>query len=294
MRNSLLAVAAAAALLGMLGPAAAAERMVTITTAGFVPADVTIAAGDTVTWRNTDTTVHQVVFDRAPCNLTIQPGATGSCTFRAGGRFNYRDPSQRGGFRGTITVTGARTSVTLQASRQTAVYGAPVTLSGGVSNQASGEAVAVFGQECGKTAFTRVAPATTTAGGNWTLVVRPTITTVYRARWRTTESSTTTVRVMPRIRLGRVGSRFTVRVTAAQPFTGKIVAFQRYRPVLRRWVTLKRVRLGAATTPTAGTVVTSARFRARVRRGWRVRTLLAQSQAGTCYLAGRSNILRIG
>jgi plastocyanin len=292
MRKYLLALGGAVVLLGT-GGAAAADRAVTITAAGFVPADVTIAAGDTVTWRNGDTAAHQVVFDRAPCNLMIQPGASGSCTFRAGGKFNYRDPSRRGGFRGTVTVTGARTSVTLQSSRRTVVYGGAATLSGVASSQQAGETVAVLGQECGKPAFTRLGAATTTAGGSWTLVVRPTINTVYQARWRTTESSTTPVKVMPRIRLGRVGSRFTVRVTAAQAFTGKVLAFQRYRPVLRRWVTLKRVTLGAASTPTAGTVVTSARFRARIRRGWRVRTFLAQSQAGTCYLAAPSNTLRI-
>ncbi|MDQ3777558.1 MAG: cupredoxin domain-containing protein, partial [Actinomycetota bacterium] len=291
MRNGLIAAVAATVLLVTLNSAAAAERTVTITSTGFVPADVTIAAGDTITWRNTDSAAHQVVFDRTPCTLTIQPGATGSCTFRAGGRFNYRDPSRTGSFRGTVTVTGARTSVTLQTSRPTAVHGAAITLSGVVSSQESGQPVSVSAQTCGATTFTRVGGATTTAGGNWTLVVRPTINTVYRVRWRTTESSTATVRVMPRIRLGRVGSRFTVRVTAAQPFTGKVVAFQRYRPLLRRWVTLRRVTLGASATPTAGTVVTTGRFRARVRRGWRVRTFLAQSQAGTCYLAAPSNTL---
>jgi plastocyanin len=276
-----------------LGSAAAADRAVMITRAGFVPPDVTIAAGDSVTWTNSDTAAHRVVFDKAPCNLTIQPAASGSCTFRAGGKFNYRDPSQGGSFRGTITVTGARTSVTLAASRKVAAFASPVTFSGVVSNQQAGERVSVSAQECGKTAFTQLANVTTTAGGNWTFTAKPTIKTVYRARWRTTDSPTATVEVRPIIRLSRVGSRFNARVTAAQPFTGKLVLFQRYRPVVRRWVTLKRVTLGAATTPTAGTVVTSARFRSRVRIGWRVRVLLPQAQAGACYLAAPSNTLRI-
>ena len=293
MVRKMTLVLAAVLALAALGSASAADRAVMITRAGFVPADVTIAAGDSVTWTNADTTVHRVVFDKLPCNLTIQPAASASCIFRAGGRFNYRDPSQRGSFRGTVTVTGARTAVTLAASRQTATFAAPVTLSGVISSQQAGERVTVSAQECGKTTFTRLNDVTTTAGGNWTFAVKPTIKTVYRARWRTNDSPTVTVNVRPVLRLRRVGSRFTVRLTAAQAFTGKLVLFQRYRPAIRRWTTLKRVTLGAATTPTAGTVVTSARFRARVRIGWRLRVLLPQPQAGACYLAARSNTLRV-
>jgi hypothetical protein len=254
---------------------------------------VTIAAGDSVTWRNTDNKAHRVVFDKAPCNLTIQAGASASCTFRAGGKFNYRDPSQAGSFRGTVTVTGPKTSVTLSPSPRLAAFAAPVTLSGVVSSQQAGEAVAVQAQECGKTTFARLGEATTTAGGNWTFIVKPALNTVYRARWRTTDSATATVNVKPRMRLARLRSRFTVRVTAAQPFTGKLVVFQRYRPAVKRWATQKRVALGAAKTPTAGTVVTSVAFRSRVRRGWRVRALLPQPQAGTCYVSVASNTLRI-
>jgi plastocyanin len=292
MRRLFLAVTAVLALTA-LGSATAADQAVTITRAGFVPADVTVAVGDSVTWRNGDTVAHQVVFDRTPCNLTIQPGASASCTFRAGGRFNYRDPSQQGSFRGTVTVTGARASVTLSASRTTATFAAPVTLSGIVSNQQANEAVVVQGQECGKPAFTRVGAATTTAGGNWTFVVKPTINTVYQVRWRTNNSPAVTVKVRPKIRLSRAGSRFSARVTAAQSFTGKTILFQRFRPAVRRWATLKRVTLRASTTPTLGTVVTPARFRARVRLGWRLRVLLPQTQAGACYLAAPSNTLRV-
>jgi plastocyanin len=294
MRRLFIAVATTLALTA-LGSATAADRAVTITRTGFVPADVTIASGDSVTWRNTDTAAHQVVFTQTACNLTIQPGASGSCTFRAGGKFNYRDPSQQGNaFRGTVTVTGARASVTLSAARATTTFLAPVTLSGVVSNQQANEPVVVQGQECGKAPFTRVGAATTTAaGGNWTFVVKPTINTVYQARWRTNTSSTVTVKVRPKIRLTRVGSRFKARVTAAQSFTGKTILFQRYRPAVRRWATLKRVTLGASTTPTAGTFVTPANFRARIRLGWRLRVFLPQVQAGTCYLAAPSNTLRV-
>lgn len=288
MHKLMLLVAALGVLAVQTAPAA--TRNVTITRAGFVPESVTIAAGDTVTWTNADTTVHQVAFDRAPCNLTIAPGQSGSCTFRAGGSFNYRDPTQRGGFRGTITVTGARRSVTLQGSRTSVTFGGSATLSGVVSDQQAGENVAVFAQECGNATFTRVNAATTAAGGNWSLAVKPTINTVYQARWRTAESQTFTVKVRPRITLRRVGSRYTVRLTAGRSFAGKLVSFQ--RRALGRWVTIRRVRLTATSTPVAGTVVTSRTFRARVRSGLRLRVFLPQAQAGACYLAAPSNAVR--
>jgi plastocyanin len=292
MRKLFIAAVAALALTA-LGSATAANQTVTITRTGFVPADVTINVGETVTWRNTDANSHQVVFDRAPCNLTISAGQSASCTFRAGGRFSYQDRSQQPRLRGTVTVNGPRASVTLAAPRTTATFAAPVTLSGVVSSQAAGESVTVNAQECGKTSSTRLGSANTAAGGNWTFTVRPKINTVYQAAWRASESSAVTVKVRPAIRVSRVGRRFTTRVTAAQSFTGKTVAFQRYRAAVRRWATLKRVRLGASTTPTAGTFVTTAKFRSGIRRGWRLRVLLPQGQAGTCYLAAPSNTLRV-
>ena len=249
MRTLFIAVAAALALTA-LGSATAANQTVTITRTGFVPADVTINVGETVTWRNTDANSHQVVFDRAPCNMVISSGQSASCTFRAGGRFSYQDRSQQPRLRGTVTVNGPRASVTLVARTQ-ATFRAPVTLSGVVSSQAAGESVTINAQECGKTSFTRLGSATTTASGNWTFIVRPTINTVYQSRWRSNDSSAVNLKVRPAIRLTRSGSRFTARVTAAQSFTRKTLVLQRYRAAVRRWANLKRVTLGASTTPTA-------------------------------------------
>src|SRR4029453_4192554 len=274
-RTVFFAIAASVALIA-LSPAGAADRGVVITSNGFVPADVTIAAGDSVTWKNTDVAVHQVEVAKTACKLTVPPGPTASCTFP-----------------GTLTGTGARASVTLSSARALSVYAAPLTLSGVVSSQAAGETVTVQNQDCGKTAMTRLGTAQTPTGGHWTFTVRPTINTVYQARWRTNDSAKVAVKVSPKLRLTRSGRRFTARATAAQALTGKTIVFQRYRAAVRRWATVKRVRLGAATTPTAGTFVTSARVRSAVRRGWRVRVLLPQAQAGACYAAGTSNTLRI-
>src|SRR4029450_7808409 len=105
---------------------------------------VTIAANDSVTWRNTDTKAHRVVFDKAPCNLTVQPGASGACVFRGGGKFNCRDPSQGNNFRGSVTVTGPKNAVTLSSPKPTAPFAAPLTLQGVISIQQAGEAGSLF------------------------------------------------------------------------------------------------------------------------------------------------------
>lgn len=280
--------------LAVLPAAGAADRTVTIAGTGLSPKDVTVAAGDSVTWNNTDSRPHEISFDKTPCSLVIAAGASKSCTFRAGGKFNYRDPTQPGGaFRGTVTVTGPKTSVTLSAARKVAPFQSPVALSGVVSSQATGESVTVSAQECGKTGFTRLGSATTTAGGNWTFTVKPGLNTVYRAGWRAVDSPTATVQVSPKVRLTRLRARFTVRVSATHGFLGKLVYFQRYRPTTRRWATLKSVKLATVKPPVAGAVVSSVSFRSRVRKGWRLRVMLPQAQTGTCYVSAVSNTLRI-
>ncbi len=55
---------------------------------------------------------------------------------------------------------------------------------------------------------------------------------------------------------------------------------------------VKRVLLRANRTGVAPTVITSAKFRSRIKAGLRVRVVLGQTQVGSCYLAGRSNTIR--
>jgi hypothetical protein len=56
-------------------------------------------------------------------------------------------------------------------------------------------------------------------------------------------------------------------------------------------VEVKRVLLRANGTGVAPTVITSAKFRSRLKAGLRVRVVLGQTQVGSCYLAGRSNTI---
>ncbi|SEW15642.1 Plastocyanin [Cognatiyoonia koreensis] len=105
-RDALRITAGAAVALPMMATTAvAATHTVTIQNFAFNPANLTISAGDTVTWINADSTQHSALdlggaFDT---NL-INPGASASLTFNGRGTFNYRcGPHQN--MRGSITIT---------------------------------------------------------------------------------------------------------------------------------------------------------------------------------------------
>lgn len=283
MRRLMLVAIAVAALAGA-GGGAAATTTVTITKAGFVPADVRIQVGDTVTWTNTDTVAHQVAFDRFACNLTIQPAATGSCTFTTAGKFNYRDPAARGNaYRGSVEVVAPSTVTTLAASRTVVVYGQSVTFTGQLTSKRSGEIVEVWAQKFGQSAPLKLTQVTSTDNGNWTFVVKPTIQTTYHVRVRAAASQSVTITVKPRVSLAyaSVTRQFTSRVFGASSFAGKIVTVQR-RSALGQWISLKRVTLSATST---------AKFRVTLPKGrTAVRVLLPAAQTLPGYVSGVSPI----
>jgi plastocyanin len=300
MRKFLLTAAALTSLV-VVGAAGAKTVTVSITKNGYVPSAVTIAVGDTVQFANTDTVAHQVRFRTTtgvtctPNPLVLQPAQSGGCTFAAPGTFTFEDPNVRGNtFRGTVTVTGQAPAdgITLAARPQTVVFGAKVTLSGTLSNQKVGENVDVLATACGQTASAKVTTVQTTTGGAYTAIVTPLKNTVYTVKVKNTSSQPVTVKVRPRLRLGKVApQRYSLRVFAADSFAGKYGTFQRYNGTLRRWVNVKRVLLRANSTGVAPTVISTVSFRSTVPARRKVRVILPQLQVGSCYLPGISNTI---
>ena len=300
MRKALITAVAVTSLV-IVGAAGAKTVVVSITKNGYVPKAVTVAVGDTVQFTNSDTVAHQVLFKTTtgvtctPNPLVLQPAGTGTCTFASPGTFTYSDPNVKGNtFRGTVTVTGQvpAETLTLSAKPRTVVYGGKVTLTGTLSNQKVGEKVDVLATACGQTAATKVTTVQTTTGGAFTAVVQPLKNTVYSVKVKNTSSQAVTVKVRPRLRLGKVAShRYSLRVFAAQSFAGKYGTFQRYNGTLRRWVKVKRVLLRANSTGIAPTVISSVSFRSTIKSRLKVRVILPQLQVGSCYLPGRSNVI---
>ena len=281
-------------------PAATVSQTVQITHTGYKPTSVSITVGDSVVFTNKDTVAHTVVFKTKTgmqCTqalpLVIQPGKGATCTFSNVGKYAFSDPANKSqNFRGTVTVAKPA-AVSLTASPTTLVYGHKVTLSGTLASHQSGQSLDVFAQPCGKSAATKLATVTTTSGGAYTYQTQPLEQTTYTVRSKNSTSSAATIKVHPRLRLGKIARhRYSIRVYAAQSFAGKYATFQRYRSSVGRWVKVKRVLLRANTTGVAPTVITSARFRSRIHARLHVRVVLGQAQVGSCYLPGRSNTIR--
>ncbi len=280
----------------VLAPARAATFTVSITKGGFVPSALTIAVGDTVSWRNDDTSSHQVASKSAGFSSPLlKPGETFSFTYKEAGRFSYQDETIKRN-KGTVTVQGAPApaiSLTAAASRTLVVYGATVTLSGTTSSKRSGETVTIFAQPYGAAAPAALGSAMTEGGGSWSFLVRPKLRTSYEARWKpgatTATSSPVTVRVRPQVLFrvkaasGRTVTFFT-KARGVRSFAGKVVYLQR-RNAFGQWVILRKATLTSTSAVT---------FKARLPKGRsRVRMFMPKAQAGPGYLAGISRTLSL-
>ncbi|HKG93325.1 MAG TPA: cupredoxin domain-containing protein [Gemmatimonadaceae bacterium] len=275
-------------------PVAAATVNVSITRAGFVPNNVTVKQGDTVTWTNSDTQQHQVTSQNAPfASPVLAQNQTFSFAFSKAGRFAVTDPLNKNR-KMNVTVEAAPATLSLTANKRLVGYGGAVTLSGVLSTQEANQQVMIEAQQCGAAGFTKVGTAVTGTGGAWNFAVKPLKNTAYQVKVKNVTSPQLTVRVRSAMSLGKVGlRRFTIRVRAADSFAGKAVAVQRYNSVTRRWVVLRSATLRADTTGVAPTVVSSVTFSRTIGRGTRLRVVMGQATAGSCYAAGTSNAIRI-
>jgi plastocyanin len=302
MRRLITAAVLLAAVLAV-GSAAAKTVTIAVTKSGFVPKTASLVGGDAVAFVNQDTQAHQLVLKPSTgftCtgSLTVQPGQTVTCTFRTAGSYALTDANNKGNaWKATISVAAAPGgALTLQVTPRAVTYGGHVTVSGKLVSGQTGQKIDVLAQECGQSNFKSITSLNTTTGGSYTTSVQPTRNTTYEVRNKNTTSAQVAVKVRPRVTLRKLATRkFRVNVLAADSFAGKYVVFQRYRASLRRWVTVRRVVLKAGATvtlPINPTTTSTATFRARVTARLRVRALLTAAQAGTCYAASASNVVR--
>jgi plastocyanin len=96
------------ALLAMPLLAVAATASVSIQNSTFIPASVTILAGDTVTWTNRDGDQHSARFS-GMSTAVLAKGQSGSLTFSSAGTFNYICGVHGSSMRGTVVVQSAAT-----------------------------------------------------------------------------------------------------------------------------------------------------------------------------------------
>ena len=290
MRKVLFAAVGVALLIG--GSAAFARTAaVEITKNGFSARDVAVQSGDSVSWKNSDSTTHQVAVDNTSCKLSLMPSQSGSCTFGTPGTYRFKDPTVRGSdqngssFAGTLSVAQNTRAVSIAASKSLMIFGDAITLSGTVAGKQAGESVTITAQPTGEpTSTTQV---TTTAGGNWSLQVQARIRTTYQAKVDDAVSAPLTVNVRPRITLQKVGrNSFLVVVLAQHSMAGKSIGVARWTG--SSWTTISQAQLQsiARTSTVAVGYVTSF-----VSLGTKLRVFMQAAQAGPDYADGHSNFV---
>ena len=292
MKKILLLITLAAGVAVVPGSTAATHQ-VAITATGFNPNSTTVAVGDTVTWTNTDSRNRRVVSSDAPfTSPVLAPTQSFSFTFTKVGRFRYEDPTVQPRQRGTVVVRQVDGTVTIAAQPPRVIYGRATTLAGKISTARANQKVTILARRCHDAAYTKVGDAMTAADGTWTFQTKPLDNTTYRAQW-TAVTSDAAVRSAPRITLGKLAPhRYRVRVYAAESFAGKAVLFQRWNATRKAWVRVKSVTLVDTGLGVAPTVVAGRDFRSAIAAGKRVRIVMGQLVAGSCYVANRSGVIR--
>jgi plastocyanin len=281
MKRLLIALAALLAALGAAAAVGAATTTIQITKNGFTPKTVTVTAGDTVTWHNSDTKSHQVVADNGSfASPVLSAGQSWSYTAPKSGTTKYRD-SYATTHTATLTVKAPPASLTLGSSLSTLIYGSATQLNGQVSNQLGNQPVTLSAQPYGKSVQS-VQSTTTQSSGTFLFGVTPTISTTYTAHYTVSTSNPVTVDVAPRVGFGRSGRTFVAKVTSDLSYSGKYVFVQKKNRV-GGWYTFKRLYLGDASRAT---------FVSKLPKGsYTLRLYLPASQAGPGYVQSFSRLL---
>jgi len=280
--KKVLAIATAVCALAGAGFALAgltAGKTVSIKSTGFAPKTVTIAGGDTVTWKNVDTVNHQVVANSgAFASGQIAPTKIYAKRIDTPGTYGYHD-ALHPTLKGTVKVTGAPPSVSIAASTGIAIYGNAIHVGGAISPAAVGDKVTIWAQPSGTASFVNIADVQTTTNGVYDFVTTPQVLTSYKATWKGKTSAIIMVAVQPKLHLAKSGSWF---IAKAQPnkYSGHWVYVQRLNR-FGEWVSVKKVVFNSQSAK---------RFKMRnLPRGLnKLRLFITTNQAGSGYFHGAS------
>jgi hypothetical protein len=193
---------------------------------------------------------------------------------------------------GLAAASLATDSVTLQA-RATVLRSNEYSVGvvGDISSGAEGEYVVVKGKECGiPGAFFRgLGGSTTLAGGRYEASVSVRTRTTLRAEWKGATSPTLVVNKRAYISLTKEEDGFRVVVNSeTESVDGKRATIQRLTPT--GWKKLQIVVLKS--DDGFAQYGEKKKLRFKVPKGTTIRAVLPRSQAGACYLAGYSRLIR--
>jgi len=234
--TAVLVVAGIATAAGSAAPAAE----VTIPAKLYLPKELVVITGTTVTWRNSDRSTHTVTEEEDAFDSGhIAPGAAFSTTFAKNGVFAYHCSIHKF-MRGTVSVF----DVVLKGPSEPLRAGRRAQLDG----VAPAGAIEV--------SLVRVAPGSAEVidrakpgpDGTFAFHVRAPEPRRYRVRAGKASSPLVWVRVAPRVRVDRVRDAIAVHAVPARP--GSRVLLQEYEPELFTFVTVARGRLDTTSRTT--------------------------------------------
>ena len=197
-----------------------------------------------------------------------------------------------GAFAGVGVAAVLADTVTLQPRASIVRSGEySIGVVGNISSGVEGEYVVVKGKECGiPGAFFRgLGGGTTMANGAYEASVQIRTRTTIRAEWKNATSTAVVVNKRAYITLTKEEDGFRVAVSSETgSVDGKRATIERLTP--NGWTKLQTVVLKAQD----GYVQygEKKRLRFKVPKGTTIRAVLPRSQAGACYLAGYSKLIR--
>jgi plastocyanin len=221
---------------------AATSETIVITKGGFTPRTTTLVFGSKVTWRNDDSSGHQVVAnDGSFASPVLGHGKTYSFTFTRSGTFHYHD-ALHPSLKGTITIKGPPPSLAIALDKPIVTYGTQVTLSGKAANVKAGTTVTLFAQPYGQPSPVELAVVQTGTDGSFGYLTVPHLYTTYTATMQastgTVQSAPVLAQVEPRVQLvpGRRGWMHA-QVTAGKSLWHRHVFLQRLS-AFGQWVNI--------------------------------------------------------
>ena len=256
------AALALAAVLAAPGSAAStAEAEIEMPEKLYVPRELAVLVGTTVTWRNTDRTTHTATADDDAFDSGhLRPGESFSRRFAEGGTFLFHCTIHRF-MRGSVSVF----QVVLTGPQEPVGAGRSARLEG-IAPEGAIEVVLERVRPSPQVVVGRVVPS---EDGSFAFGIRAPEPRTYVAHADGVASPTVVVRVAPRVSIRGSGPGLTI--AAQPPRPGSVVLLQRYDRERFGFVTVVRTRLdsssrvGIAYTPRSREHV-----RAVVRggRGW--------------------------
>lgn len=162
---------------------------------------------------------------------------------------------------------------------------------GDISSGAEGEYVVVRGKECGVPGafFRGLGGGTTLAGGRYEASVPIRTRTTLRAEWKDATSATVVVNKRAYISLTKEADGYRVALSSeTSSVDGRRATIERLTPT--GWKKLQTVVVKADSGYASYGVAKKLTF--KVPKGTTLRAVLPRSQAGACYLAGYSKLVR--